>query len=214
MKRKFQIGDDLDIYYFINLSVGDVNTKIKDKATITFIKDNLIYTCGHCFPKNALTNYGTLVYSSGFDSPTENDELAIIKIDDNKLNMFRRLNILNDYKHQNDNIKTILLNNRKEFQGLVIKKINKKLEKGWQKINNKYSINHQITKLNEPYYLVIVDNLVKNSGLSGSPWLVLQNDNIKLLGAHIGRTNGKDDKGNVIEISYVKELNTGLKKSI
>ena len=83
MKRKFQIGDDLDIYYFINLSVGDVNTKIKDKATITFIKDNLIYTCGHCFPKNALTNYGTLVYSSGFDSPTENDELAIIKIDDN-----------------------------------------------------------------------------------------------------------------------------------
>ena len=37
-----------------------------------------------------------------------------------------------------------------------------------------------ISKLNEPYYLVIVDNLVKNSGLSGSPWLVLQNDNIKL----------------------------------
>lgn len=59
----------------------------------------------------------------------------------------------------------------------------------------------------EPYYLVVVDNLVKNKGLSGSPWLVSQDNDIKLLGSHIGRTNGEDNMNNIIEIVYVKSLN-------
>lgn len=197
---KIQIGDNIDIFYYI----GD--TKLTDKATITFIENDMIYTCGHCFPKNALTKYGTLIYSSGFDLPSEKEEMAVIKINKNKIPLFRYLNILNNFKYT-ENITTIMLNNRQTYQGFIISKIINKLKKGWQKINNNYSFNHQITKLAEPYYLVVVDNLVKNKGLSGSPWLVSQNNDIKLLGSHIGRTDGKDNMNNIIEIVYVKSLN-------
>ena len=51
----------------------------------------------------------------------------------------------------------------------------------------------------------------KNKGLSGSPWLVSQNNDIKLLGSHIGRTVGKDNMNNIIEIVYVKSLNISNK---
>lgn len=201
---KIQIGDNIDIFYYI----GD--TKLTDQATITFIENDMIYTCGHCFPKNALTEYGTLVYSSGFDLPSEKEEMAVIKINKNKIPLFRYLNILNNFKYT-ENITTIMLNNRQTYQGFIISKIINKLKKGWQKINNNYSINHQITKLAEPYYLVVVDNLIKNKGLSGSPWLVSQNNDIKLLGSHIGRTDGKDNMNNIIEIVYVKSLNISNK---
>ena len=201
---KIQIGDNIDIFYYIG------NTKLTDKATITFIENDMIYTCGHCFPKNASTEYGTLIYSSGFDLPSEKEEMAIIKINKNKIPLFRYLNILNNFKYT-ENITTIMLNNRQTYQGFIISKIINKLKKGWQKINNNYSINHQITKLAEPYYLVVVNNLVKNKGLSGSPWLVSQNNNIKLLGSHIGRTDGKDNMNNIIEIVYVKSLNISNK---
>ena len=201
---KIQIGDNIDIFYYI----GD--TKLTDQATITFIENDMIYTCGHCFPKNALTEYGTLVYSSGFDLPSEKEEMAVIKINKNKIPLFRYLNILNNFKYT-ENITTIMLNNRQTYQGFIISKIINKLKKGWQKINNNYSVNHQITKLAEPYYLVAVDNLIKNKGLSGSPWLVSQNNDIKLLGSHIGRTDGKENMNNIIEIVYVKSLNLSAK---
>ena len=76
--KKLQIGDKIKIYYFID------NTRIEDYATITFIDNNIIYTCGHCFPKSSNTDFGKLIYSSGFDTPNEGDELAMIKIDADK----------------------------------------------------------------------------------------------------------------------------------
>ena len=33
----------------MKIQIGD--TKLTDKATITFIENDMIYTCGHCFPK-------------------------------------------------------------------------------------------------------------------------------------------------------------------
>ena len=63
-----------------------------------------------------------------------------------------------------------------------------------------------INKLDFPYYLVATPNLIKNNGFSGSPWLILQNNELKLLGAHIGRTEGKYNNS-PIEIIYVKPLN-------
>ena len=91
MKGKFQIGDNLDIVYLVN------GIKINDKMTVTFIKDNLIYTCGHCFPQNAKTKYGNVIYTSGFDTPNENEEIAIIKIKQNYLSYFKRLPVLNNF---------------------------------------------------------------------------------------------------------------------
>lgn len=119
---KIQIGDNIDIFYYIG------NTKLTDKATITFIENDMIYTCGHCFPKNALTEYGTLIYSSGFDLPSEKEEMAVIKINKNKIPLFRYLNILNNFKYTG-NTSTIMLNNRQTYQGFIISKIINKLKK-------------------------------------------------------------------------------------
>ena len=200
MKGKFQIGDNLDIVYLVN------GIKINDKMTVTFIKDNLIYTCGHCFPQNAKTKYGNVIYTSGFDTPNENEEIAIIKIKQKYLSYFKRLPVLNNFILDTLNRKTILLNNKKTYNGYIIHYVNKKLKKGWIQINDNYKINHMIDKLKFPYYLVLTNNLVKNNGFSGSPWLVLQDNKLKLLGAHIGRTEGKY-KNSPIEIIYVKPLN-------
>jgi hypothetical protein len=199
MKNIFQIGDNIDIIYFVE------GTKIKDKLTITFIKNDLIYTCGHCFPKNAKTKYGNLVYTSGFDSPNEKEEIAIIKIKPKYLNLFKKIDVTNDFKYIKSNIKTILLNKRKTYNGNIIYYVNKKLPKGWVQLNNCYKINHMIDKLDFPYYLVVVKKLIKNNGFSGSPWLVIQDNKLKLLGGHIGRTEGKYNDL-PIEIIYVKPL--------
>jgi len=200
---KIKIGDKIKIYYYIE------NSKIEDYITITLIDNNYLYTCGHCFPKNAKTKYGTLLYSSGFDEPSEGQEIAKIKIYDSKLHLFNNVNISNNFVDTKDNIKTVLINNRKKYRGIILSQINKKLKKGVNIIND-YKIDHTITKLNEPYYLVkIIDDLDDNGnynfGLSGSPWIVYQNG-LKLLGGHIGRTYGKDPNGNNIIISYVKPI--------
>lgn len=58
--------------------------EIKDQLVISFIINNLIFTCGHCLPKDIIfdDNDLTLIYTSGFDSIDENIELGIIKIND------------------------------------------------------------------------------------------------------------------------------------
>tara|TARA_Y100000589_G_C27014431_1_gene572189 strand:- start:108 stop:728 length:621 start_codon:yes stop_codon:yes gene_type:complete len=201
--KKLQIGDKIDIFYYIN------NTKILDKASITYFDRDTIYTCGHCFPKNAKTNYGELIYSSGFDTNSEKEEIAIIKIKKDKLPCFKNINVKNDYRYE-DNINTILINNRKAYKGKILTKVENKLKPGWQNINKNISLNNQITKLEPPYYLVLANNLIKNQGLSGTPWLVHQDNSIKLLGGHIGRTNGLDNFGNNIEIVYVKPVSNSI----
>ena len=164
--KKLQMGDKINIKYVID------GVTINDTATITFLNNNFLFTCGHCFPKNAKTNLGKLIYSSGFDNPTEKKEIAIIKIHDSKLPLFKRINVTNNYKYYS-NLNTIMVNNRIKYNGFIISKITKNLNKGWQNINKKYKINHQITKLEPPYFLVGIE-VVKNEGLSGSPWIVLQ----------------------------------------
>ena len=206
--KKLQMGDKIDIFYSID------KTKILDHASITYLDKDMLYTCGHCFPKNAKTNYGKLIYSSGFDTNSEKEEIAIIKIRKDKLPYFKNINIKNDYYHEN-NINTILINNREAYQGKIIMKVENNLKPGWQNINEKISLNHQITKLEPPYYLILAKNLIKNKGLSGAPWLVYQDNRIKLLGSHIGRTNGQDYLGNNLEIIYVKPIdNIAIKKKL
>lgn len=200
---KIQIGDKIKLYYKIN------NIKIEDYATITYIDNNNIYTCGHCFPKNAYTHYGNLIYSSGFDEPSEGKEIAIINIKNSMKHMFKNIKIDNNFIYSH-NVPTVLINCKNKYKGQIIYQVSEKLELGWNKLQNGYKINHTITKLNEPYYLVkINDKLDKNGeyihGLSGSPWIVYQNG-ITLVGGHIGRTDGKDIYNNDIMISYVKPL--------
>ena len=70
----YKLGDRIDIKYKLD------NLELKDKATITYYHPKgLIFTCGHCFSKNAILDIGDLIYSSGFDTEDEGKEIAIIK---------------------------------------------------------------------------------------------------------------------------------------
>ena len=67
----------------LNVKIDDKLT-IEDNVIITFFDEvtNIMYTCGHCFPKNAqLKNgQGTLIYSSGFDDADSDIEIARVRI--------------------------------------------------------------------------------------------------------------------------------------
>ena len=198
-KKIYKLGDKIDIKYTI-----DKNTELSDNAIITYINNDYLYTCGHCFPKNATLKYGDLIYSSGFDTIDEENELAVIKLKPQYMNLFKTPKILNkqiNFKNNN----TIMINNGNFYKGVIIKKITNDLHKGWQNLNSNIMINHQINKLKYPYYIIKTDIQLK-SGLSGSPWIIQENDNLYLLGSHIGRTNGLKDN-EIIEISYVKIIN-------
>ena len=196
----YKIGDKIDIKYTI-----DKNTELSDNAIITYINNDHIYTCGHCFPKNATLKYGDLIYSSGFDTIDEENELAVIKLKPQYINLFKTPEILNkqiNFKNNN----TIMINNGSFYKGAIIKKITNDLQIGWQNLNSNIMINHQINKLKYPYY-IIKTNIELKSGLSGSPWIIQENDKLYLLGSHIGRATGMEDN-KIIEISYVNIINS------
>lgn len=197
---KFKLGDKINIKYNLN------DITIDGLATITYIENDLLYTCGHCFPKNASTIFGDLIYSSGFDTKSESQEIAIIKIKKNKLNFFSNFKLSNNFNY-NKNCNTVLMiNNNKVFIGKIITKIDSKFErKNWQNIpNTDYTINHQIDKLDTPFFL-IEHQFESKPGFSGSPWITKQNNNWKLVGSHIGSTDGmKDNK--LIKVIYVKPI--------
>lgn len=194
----YKLGDRIDIKYKLD------NLELKDKATITYYHPKgFIFTCGHCFSKNAILDIGDLIYSSGFDTKDEGKEIAIIKIKEKYKCMFKPI-ILSCL---NENIsyygsKAIMVHEDNFYFGKVIKKIDKILLEGNYKINDKESYYHNITKLDPPYYLVKHSLIDIKHGLSGSPWIIYDKE-FKLLGAHIGRTKINENTF----ISYVKPLN-------
>lgn len=200
MKQKFQIGDNIDIEYNID------GEKFSDSTTITFINDGYIYTCGHCFPKNATTKYGKMIYSSGFDEPSEKEEIAIIKIHPKYLKNFRQMKIENNFTYSYKNNKAILLFKKNFYQGEIIAKIEDNLRVGWGRITDDILIDHQITKLEAPYFLIKLNKENKELGLSGSPWIAMENNQLKLIGGHIGKTIAKRSNGKEFKVAYVKPL--------
>tara|TARA_B100001093_G_C26723371_1_gene968834 strand:+ start:67 stop:663 length:597 start_codon:yes stop_codon:yes gene_type:complete len=193
---KLQIGNDINITYKIDDQI------INDKATISFIDKDLIYTCGHCFPPNAETNVGKVIYSSGFDTFSESEEIAIIKIFPKYLKNINNIKLSNQYKFKIQ--ETILLNNGNFYKGKILAKIDKKISKGWINIADGILINHQINKINVPYYIVKIKSDLNFPGLSGSPWIVKQNNVLTLVGSHIGRTEAIIDNSRKIMVAYVK----------
>ena len=197
MSKYYKLGDKIEIKY----KVDDI--ELSDTSTITYYhQDGYIYTCGHCFPKNALFDLGNLVYSSGFDTIDENKEIAIIKIKPEYQYKFRPI-ILNNIIDNNcyNNKKATLIHMNKTYFGKIIAKINRNLPKGKYKLGTSEIFNHSITKLEPPYYLVKHDNIEVKHGLSGSPWKVYDKE-FKLLGTHIGKVKTNNNKF----ISYVKPI--------
>ena len=193
------MGDKINIKY----DLGDII--INGTVTITLICNGHLYTCGHCFPKNAYTIYGNLVYTSGFDTEQEGQEIAIIKIKPDKLKYFIELKLSNNFNYNNENNKVYMINSSKTFTGNIITEIKEDLDRQLLYIEkDNYTINHEINKIDVPYYF-IKSNFKSKHGYSGSPWIVKQNNKWFLLGTHIGSTIGTNNNEN-INIVYVKPL--------
>ncbi len=132
---------------------------IKDNLNISFIINNLIFTCGHCLPENVIfdDNNLELLYTSGFDNNNENIELGIIKIKskkfiENKFNIKLTKNII--CLKINNPLK--LINNNIVYSANFICELNSKFFNllnnfKWNSINLEDNstlwFNHQITKI-------------------------------------------------------------------
>lgn len=218
----YKPGDQIDI----SVNMGDYN--YKTNLVISYIKNDKIITCGHCLPKNTDLDFGKIIYTSGFDNPSEKHELGIIKINKDKMQYFQnyidriKLKRLEKYNKLPLNTKVFNYYNRNKIYGKII---------GYDIDDlHDWYFDHQITKLSKPYYLIagsrfIKDikqsNYIKNkfgvkiddnrvskltkSGYSGSPWLYKNKKNIYHIGIHIGKTIGIY-KNKMYEIAYVKQI--------
>jgi len=69
----YSIGD----LFYIKVKI-DESTIIEQTLVITFIAKDIILTCGHCLPHNAIIPDGKVLFTSGFDNPSESEEIGII----------------------------------------------------------------------------------------------------------------------------------------
>jgi hypothetical protein len=69
----YNIGD----LFYIKVKI-DESTIIDETLVITYILGDIILTCGHCLPQNAIIPNGKVLFTSGFDNPSESDEIGII----------------------------------------------------------------------------------------------------------------------------------------
>ena len=144
-------GDKIEITIILS------DTKLKDNLIISDIEKDKIITCGHCLPPNSKLDIGNIIYTSGFDIPGEEEELGLIRI---------KSEYINNYKNEIDN-KQIKLNdgileyntpifnyyNRKKIYGKILNYQKEVLIKGFNFINS-LIYDHQINKLQTPYYLI------------------------------------------------------------
>lgn len=144
-------GDKIEITIILS------DTKLKDNLIISYIEKDKIITCGHCLPPNSKLDIGNIIYTSGFDIPGEEEELGLIRI---------KSEYINNYKNEIDN-KQIKLNdgileyntpifnyyNRKKIYGKILNYQKEVLIKGFNFINS-WIYDHQINKLQTPYYLI------------------------------------------------------------
>jgi hypothetical protein len=143
---------------------------IRDKIVISFIINDLLFTCGHCLPQDLIfdDNDLSLIYTSGFDNKDENIELGIIKINDiNKLS-----NPYNIKLTKKTNIETYeqikLLNNDIFYNAINLITLShndiKDLKAGQVKICLddilELHLDHQITKISSNKLLFDKINLV------------------------------------------------------
>ena len=142
---------------------------IRDKIVVSFIINDLLFTCGHCLPQNLIfdDNNLSLIYTSGFDNKDENIELGIIKIN----NINRLINPHNIKLTKNTNVKTYesikLLNNKIFYDAINLITLShndiKDLKKGLVKICLddilELHLDHQITKISSDKLLFEKINL-------------------------------------------------------
>ena len=164
-------GDTIKIFYTID------QWQVEDTTTITHFDGHYLYTCGHCFSNNAKTEYGKLLFTSGFDTVNEGLETAIIEVYPQYRSSFNIPNVI---------VKQIVpIKNKPVYMIYKGNKIHGTIA------DQSIQLKNPITKISSPFYLVKCNETMP--GMSGSPWYY---KNI-LMGMHIGKTEG---------IVYVKPL--------
>ena len=183
-------GDKLPIKYNIP-SIGQFN----DIIHITYIDNTYLYTCGHCFPSNAKSNYLDLCYTSGFDTPNEGEENAVLKI--------KQSNKFTNQFHG----KPVVINNSPLKEKIYMLKENRVILGKLLSKDHHYKIQNPITKINQPFHMVFIENFTEYDN-SGCPWVFKNSDSWDLLGTHVGTVEAVDPTGKCGRIAYVKELDT------
>ena len=219
------IGDQIKV----TVTVG--RFRYNDFVTISFIQEDKIVTCGHCLPKNSKLKIGSILYTSGFDNKEESKELGIIKVNDaSQLStMYMNKKVIRNDSILKVGIHVINIFLKKMITGKIFYYCDKQLDHGLITINNMI-VDHQITKLDLPYYLIIQDTNkqhikkiltnfkleekevdyypLTSPGYSGSPWLLECGDVYKHIGIHIGKTKAmiKGNNDVLYDVAYVKPI--------
>jgi hypothetical protein len=107
----YNIGDEFNIRVKI-----DDQTFIDQTLIITYVFSNILITCGHCLPSNSIVSDGIILYTSGFGTLTEAEEIGIIQLN-NQINIIPYYNFLrpksfDDFKKISINKPKIQLINR------------------------------------------------------------------------------------------------------
>ena len=201
----------------------------ESELVISFIQNDKIITCGHCLPQNAKLDFGEIIFTTGFDTPNEDMELGIIKINSTHLHKFKNTLSYNLKQLLPVNTSVYNIKNGIKTFGKIIAVIENKsqLLEGKCQIND-WIIDHQITKLKPPFYLIcgtVFEDLPKEiqsfekkfniqsntklvakltlPGDSGSPWIFDNN----FIGIHIGKTIGYLQNETQYALSYIAYVN-------
>jgi hypothetical protein len=86
IKQTYKIGDELNIRVKV-----DEHTIIYQTLIITYAFSNILLTCGHCLPSNSDITNGTILYTSGYQTDSESEEIGIIQLNN-------QINIIPNYK--------------------------------------------------------------------------------------------------------------------
>ncbi len=194
----------------------DDKLTIEDNVIITFFDEvtNMMYTCGHCFPKNAqLKNgQGTLIYSSGFDDADSQIEIARVFI----WNSFGFTNRVDGKAVRTCGTippgDRVLLRymNTPSIDGTYLGYVSS-LDQRIEYNARSWKLNIDGMRLSLPFIVVAGNNpcegalacLKTQHGYSGSPWLYMRQNEWILIGSHVARVWMSTTNNEYCEVSLV-----------
>ena len=142
----YKVGDEFNIKVKV-----DQNIIIDQTLIITYAFSNIIITCGHCLPSNSEIPNGKIMYTSGYQTPSESEEIGFIMLKSDidikpeyyLLKKQQLLDLLSLYNLTNqinfaliNRLETYQINpikffNQTEFQNLKLNQTNKTNEFFW-----------------------------------------------------------------------------------
>lgn len=211
----------------IQVDVEGLDLTINDTAVITYYdrKAGVAYTCGHCLPESSHAQCIESKTTSGFDVEGDGAELAVLKVKAQCLDTFSD-QIGGLQLRQSTFVPTrgdaaVLHHRGKTLHANILAFVDSPLAKGWVQVDTDWEVDHQITRLDPPFVVLLGETrcsdaahtMSSNStgkhcmgsrgGDSGSPWAELRDDHWELVGPHIGRAVARRQRPDGIELGEV-----------